>query len=181
MFLCWQEIVPSYLATSPIISMGAELMEAQLGRGSSRHHGRPCWKKKFGYLWTCVWVLFQHVTLSHHIDTIPCGSLPVQSLGPQQSDGGMIKKRRKRRRKARPEAGGGGGGRREGSGEEFSEDEDMFTIDLSSDEEREGDGSRCVCVFEHFKLSVLTEYSHQSKKHLSIQSISSIVLYVVDH
>lgn len=77
---------------------------------------------------------------------MPCSSLPVQSMGPQQSDGGMTKKRRKRRRKARPEAGGGGGGRREESGEEFSEDEDMFTIDLSSDEEREGDCSRCVCV-----------------------------------
>uniref|UniRef100_A0A8P4K246 Lipin 1a n=1 Tax=Dicentrarchus labrax TaxID=13489 RepID=A0A8P4K246_DICLA len=62
------EIVPSHLATSPIISTGAELMESQLGRGSSRHHG---------------------------------SSVPVQSLGPQQSDGGMTKKRRKRRRKAR--------------------------------------------------------------------------------
>ncbi|XP_010785398.1 LOW QUALITY PROTEIN: phosphatidate phosphatase LPIN1-like [Notothenia coriiceps] len=103
------EIVPSYLATSPIVSTGAELMESQLGRGTFRHH-----------------------------DTIHCGSLPVQSLGLLQSDGGMIKKRRKRRRKARPEA-GGGGGRREESDEEFSEDQDMFTIDLSSDEEREGD------------------------------------------
>uniref|UniRef100_A0A671VD34 phosphatidate phosphatase n=1 Tax=Sparus aurata TaxID=8175 RepID=A0A671VD34_SPAAU len=112
------EVVPSYLATSPIMSVGEQLMESQLGRGSSRHH-----------------------------DTMPCSSLPVQSMGPQQSDGGMTKKRRKRRRKARPEAGGGGGGRREESGEEFSEDEDMFTIDLSSDEEREGDCSRCVCVF----------------------------------
>lgn len=36
-------------------------------------------------------------------------------------------------------------GRRESSGEEFSEDEDMFTIDLSSDEEGEADGSR-YCV-----------------------------------
>ncbi|XP_068587232.1 phosphatidate phosphatase LPIN1 isoform X2 [Cebidichthys violaceus] len=103
------EIVPSYLATSPIMSTGAELMESQLGRRSSRHH-----------------------------DIIPCSSLPVQSLGMQQSDGGMIKKRKKRRKKTRPEA-GGGGGRREESGEEFSEDQDMFTIDLSSDEEREGD------------------------------------------
>ncbi|XP_044201895.1 phosphatidate phosphatase LPIN1 isoform X2 [Thunnus albacares] len=109
------EVVPSYLATSPIMSTGEELMESQLGRGSSRHH-----------------------------DTMPCGSLPVQSLGPQQSDGGLTKKRRKRRRKARPEGGGGGGGRREESGEEFSEDEDMFTIDLSSDEEREGDVGRPV-------------------------------------
>nr|XP_046239418.1 phosphatidate phosphatase LPIN1 isoform X2 [Scatophagus argus] len=107
------EVVPSHLATSPIMSVGEELMESQLGRGGSRHH-----------------------------DTITCNSLPVQSLGPQQSDGGMIKKRRKRRRKARPEAGGGGGARRDESEEEFSEDEDMFTIDLSSDEEREGDCSR---------------------------------------
>lgn len=85
------------------------------------------------------------VPLSLHTDGIPCNSLPVQSLGLQQVDGGMTKKRRKRRRKARPDGGGGGGGgRREESGEEFSEDEDMFTIDLSSDEEREGDASRCV-------------------------------------
>lgn len=67
-------------------------------------------------------------------------------MGLQQSDGGMTKKRRKRRRKARPET--GGGGRKEESGEEFSEDEDMFTIDLSSDEEHEGVNNRsaCVCV-----------------------------------
>uniref|UniRef100_A0A672G5A5 phosphatidate phosphatase n=1 Tax=Salarias fasciatus TaxID=181472 RepID=A0A672G5A5_SALFA len=81
------------------------------------------------------------------VNAITSGSLPVQSLGPQQSEGGMSKKRRKRRRKARHDGGGlGAGGRREESGEEFSEDEDMFTIDLSSDDEREGDGSRCVCV-----------------------------------
>ncbi|XP_069029552.1 phosphatidate phosphatase LPIN1 isoform X2 [Embiotoca jacksoni] len=108
------EVVPSYLATSPILSMGAELMESHLGRGTSRHH-----------------------------DTIPCSSLPVHSMGLQQSDGGITKKRRKRRKKARPEGGGGAGGRREESAE-FSEDEDMFTIDLSSDEEREGDGGRPV-------------------------------------
>ncbi|XP_008287170.1 phosphatidate phosphatase LPIN1 isoform X2 [Stegastes partitus] len=110
------EVVPSYLATSPIMSMGEALMASQLGRGPSRH-----------------------------LDAIPSSSLPVQSLLPQQGDGGMTKKRRKRRRKARPEGGGGGGGvggRREESGEEFSEDEDMFTIDLSSDEEREGDSDR---------------------------------------
>uniref|UniRef100_A0AAQ6ABE5 LNS2/PITP domain-containing protein n=1 Tax=Amphiprion ocellaris TaxID=80972 RepID=A0AAQ6ABE5_AMPOC len=64
------EVVPSYLATSPIMSVGEELMASQLGRGSSRH-----------------------------LDNIPCSSLPVQSLLPQQGDGGMTKKRRKRRRK----------------------------------------------------------------------------------
>ncbi|XP_016530307.1 phosphatidate phosphatase LPIN1 isoform X4 [Poecilia formosa] len=105
------EVVPSYLATSPIMTVGEELMQTELGRGASHHH-----------------------------DNIPCSTLPVQSLGPQ--DGATSKKRRKRRRKARPEGGGGAGGRREDSGEEFSEDEDMFTIDLSSDEEKEGDSSR---------------------------------------
>uniref|UniRef100_A0A3B3V8R3 phosphatidate phosphatase n=1 Tax=Poecilia latipinna TaxID=48699 RepID=A0A3B3V8R3_9TELE len=100
------EVVPSYLATSPIMTVGEELMQTELGRGASHHHGT---------------------------------TLPVQSLGPQ--DGATSKKRRKRRRKARPEGGGGAGGRREDSGEEFSEDEDMFTIDLSSDEEKEGDSS----------------------------------------
>ncbi|CAB1334991.1 unnamed protein product [Coregonus sp. 'balchen'] len=48
----------------------------------------------------------------------------------------MMKKRRKRRRKARES----GGGRREESGE-YSEDEDMFTIDMSTDEEREHDNN----------------------------------------
>ncbi|XP_026233533.1 phosphatidate phosphatase LPIN1 isoform X2 [Anabas testudineus] len=110
------EVVPSHLVTSPIMSRGEELMESQLGRSSSRQH-----------------------------DSITCSSLPVQNLGAQQSDGGMTKKRRKRRRRPRPEGGAGrGGGRREESGEEFSEDEDMFTIDLSSDEEGEADGNRLV-------------------------------------
>ncbi|XP_052352937.1 LOW QUALITY PROTEIN: phosphatidate phosphatase LPIN1 [Oncorhynchus keta] len=105
------EVVPSYLATSPIVSQGAELMEAQLGRGVSR--------------------LSDPATLQ------------VQTLGSQQTTGGgggeggmMMKKRRKRRRKARES----GGGRREESGE-YSEDEDMFTIDMSTDEEREHDNN----------------------------------------
>lgn len=84
--------------------------------------------------------------ISYHTDNIPCSSLPIQNLGVQHGDGGASKKRRKRRRKARPEGGGGSGGRREESGEEFSEEEDMFTIDLSSDDEKEGDSSRCVLV-----------------------------------
>ncbi|XP_023188008.1 phosphatidate phosphatase LPIN1-like isoform X2 [Xiphophorus maculatus] len=105
------EVVPAYLATSPIMTVGEELMQTELGRGASHHH-----------------------------DNTPCSTLPVQSLGPQ--DGATSKKRRRRRRKARPEGGGGAGGRREDSGEEFSEDEDMFTIDLSSDEEKDGDSSR---------------------------------------
>ncbi|XP_077376028.1 phosphatidate phosphatase LPIN1 isoform X2 [Festucalex cinctus] len=109
------EVVPAYLATSPIMSTGEELMDSQLSRTSTRHH-----------------------------DGMMCGSLPVQSIGPQQGDAGMNKKRRKRRRKARPD-GGGGGGRRDESGEEFSDDDDnMFTIDLSSDDDREGDAGRTL-------------------------------------
>lgn len=139
--VCWQEVVPSHLVTSPIISRGEELMESQLGRRSSRQHGRPWFKKNTFRLWKYVFNRFCSTT--HPLDSITCSSLPVQNLGPQQSDGGMTKKRRKRRRKPRPEGGvGGGGGKREGSGEEFSEDEDMFTIDLSSDEEGEADRSR---------------------------------------
>lgn len=107
------EGIPSYLTTSPIMSEGKEFMQTKLGTAASYLH-----------------------------DNIPCSTLPVQSLGPQ--DGGTSKKRKKRRRKARPEGGGGTAGRREESGEKFSEDEDMFTIDLSSDE-KEGDTSRSVC------------------------------------
>ncbi|KAJ7988969.1 hypothetical protein DPEC_G00314700 [Dallia pectoralis] len=104
------EEFPSYLATSPILSQGAELMEAQLGKGDS-------------------------------------ASTSVQTLGSQQTTGGggaaeggtTMKKRRRRRRKPRDS----GAGRRDESGE-YSEDEDMFTIDMSTDEEREKDmaGSR---------------------------------------
>ncbi|KAJ0056278.1 hypothetical protein NL108_004569, partial [Boleophthalmus pectinirostris] len=110
------EIIPSYLATSPIISIGEELMESQLNRTPSQRH-----------------------------DISLCSSLPVQNLGPQ-TDGGMSKKRRKRRRRVRP---GGGGGRKDDS--ELSEDEDMFTIDLSSDED--SDITRYFQFFLHFPLN----------------------------
>uniref|UniRef100_A0A673ZLC3 phosphatidate phosphatase n=1 Tax=Salmo trutta TaxID=8032 RepID=A0A673ZLC3_SALTR len=128
------EVVPSYLATSPIVSQGAELMEAQLGRGVSR--------------------------LSDPT------SLQVQTLGSQQTtgggEGGMMKKRRKRRRKARES----GGGRRKESGE-YSEDEDMFTIDMSTDEEREASsrelngeqGPKASCWLNQSHLSVCLSLS----------------------
>uniref|UniRef100_A0A8C3G101 phosphatidate phosphatase n=1 Tax=Cyclopterus lumpus TaxID=8103 RepID=A0A8C3G101_CYCLU len=86
-----QEVVPSYLATSPILSDGPLLM----GKSSGP---------------------------------------PIQTLGSAgcmgETGGGtaMMKKRRKRRRKARADS-----VRREESGD-YSEDEDMFTIDISSDE-----------------------------------------------
>lgn len=64
----------------------------------------------------------------------------VQTLGATGSSGdtgsgGVMKKRRKRRRKARADS-----VRREESGD-YSEDEDMFTIDISSDEGTEMESS----------------------------------------
>lgn len=57
---------------------------------------------------------------------------PVQTLGTAGSNGEnnsvIIKKRRKRRRKTRADS------MRRDESEEYSEDEDMFTIDISSDE-----------------------------------------------
>ncbi|XP_026173919.1 phosphatidate phosphatase LPIN1 isoform X2 [Mastacembelus armatus] len=97
-----QEVVPSYLATSPILSEGAALMSSSLMGKSS--------------------------------------GPPIQTLGSTGSNGetgsGMIKKRRKRRRKARVDS-----VRREESAD-YSENEDMFTIDISSDEGTDMENSR---------------------------------------
>ncbi|KAM9839892.1 phosphatidate phosphatase LPIN1-like [Aulostomus maculatus] len=85
-----QEVVPSYLATSPILSDGVIMMSSSLMGKSS--------------------------------------GPPIQTLGSSGSAGETVKKRRKRRRKARADS-----LKREESGD-YSEDEDMFTIDISSDE-----------------------------------------------
>lgn len=65
---------------------------------------------------------------------------PIQTLGSMGSNGepgsGMMKKRRKRRRKTRVDS-----VRREDSGD-YSENEDMFTIDISSDEGAEMEDNR---------------------------------------
>ncbi|XP_054474043.1 phosphatidate phosphatase LPIN1-like [Anoplopoma fimbria] len=97
-----QEVVPSYLATSPILSDGSILMSSSLlGKSSGP---------------------------------------PIQTLGSAgcmgETGGGMMKKRRKRRRKARADS-----VRREESGD-YSGDEDMFTIDISSDEMMEVERNR---------------------------------------
>lgn len=64
----------------------------------------------------------------------------IQTLGSMGSNGengsGVMKKRRKRRRKARADS-----VRREESGD-YSADEDMFTIDISSDEGGQMESSR---------------------------------------
>ncbi|XP_041814020.1 phosphatidate phosphatase LPIN1-like [Chelmon rostratus] len=98
-----QEVVPSYLATSPILSDGALLMSSSLmGKKSS--------------------------------------GPPIQTLGSTgsvgEAGGVLMKKRRKRRRKARADS-----VRREESGD-YSEDDDMFTIDISSDEGTEMESNR---------------------------------------
>ncbi|XP_035278430.1 phosphatidate phosphatase LPIN1 isoform X3 [Anguilla anguilla] len=102
-----QEVVPSYLATSPIMSEGAALMESQLGKGLVRH---------------------SDPVTGPSVQTLGC----LQSLG----ENGTVKKRRKRRRKFKVDS-----VKREENGD-YSEDEDMFPIDMSSDEDKEPDGTR---------------------------------------
>ncbi|XP_072555086.1 phosphatidate phosphatase LPIN1 isoform X2 [Paramormyrops kingsleyae] len=101
------QVVPSYLATSPILTDGAALMEAQRGTGLARHS--------------------------------ESGS-PVHGLGPSQMTGEneTLKKRRRRRRKTKADT-----MKREDNGK-YSEDEDMFTLDLSSDEETEPNNDRAL-------------------------------------
>lgn len=71
-----------------------------------------------------------------------CGGTPVQTLGSAGIAGepgsmtALTKKRRKRRRKTRADS-----LKREESGD-YSEDEDVFTIDISSDEAAEMESSR---------------------------------------
>ncbi len=99
--------MPSHLATSPIISEGSALMQAQVGKGTSR--------------------------LSNSGN-----GTSIQTLGPMQApgDSSIMKKRRKRRRKSQVDS-----MKREDTGD-FSEDEDMFPIDMSSDDDTETTGSR---------------------------------------
>lgn len=97
--------MPSYLATSPILTDGVVLMEAQRGKALARHS--------------------------------ESGS-PVHGLGPSQMTGEneTLKKRRRRRRKTKADT------MKRGDNGKYSEDEDMFTLDLSSDEEKEPNNDR---------------------------------------
>ncbi|XP_060789472.1 phosphatidate phosphatase LPIN1 isoform X3 [Neoarius graeffei] len=88
------EMVPSHLATSPIITDGSALMESQMGKSVSR--------------------LIEPIT-----------GTSIQSVGPSGENG--MKKRRKRRKKSKLDS-----VKREDNGD--SEDEDMFPIDMSSDD-----------------------------------------------
>ncbi|XP_059375048.1 phosphatidate phosphatase LPIN1-like isoform X1 [Carassius carassius] len=101
-----EEMVPFHLATSPIISEGSALMQAQVGKGLSR--------------------------LSESGN-----GASIQTLGPMQApgDSSLMKKRRKRRRKSQVDS-----IKREDNGD-FSEDEDMFPIEMSSDDDTVAAGS----------------------------------------
>lgn len=98
-------MVPSHLATSPILTDGAALMESQLSKSVSR--------------------LIEPIT-----------GTSIQSVGSLGENG--VKKRRKRRKKSKLDS-----VKRDDNGD--SEDEDMFPIDMSSDENTETTPSRCVC------------------------------------
>ncbi|XP_052009133.1 phosphatidate phosphatase LPIN1-like [Xyrauchen texanus] len=104
-----EEMVPSHLATSPIISEGSALMEALMGKGMS------------------------------HLSESGTGTA-IQTLGPTQvsGDSSIMKKRRKRRRKSKVDS-----MKQEDIGD-FSEDEDMFPIDMSSDEETQATSIRAM-------------------------------------
>ncbi|XP_055481488.1 phosphatidate phosphatase LPIN1 isoform X1 [Psammomys obesus] len=99
-----QEVIPMYLATSPILSEGASRMESQLKRNSvDRIRG------------------LDPTTAAQGLP--PCDS---------QSTGSLGKKRRKRRRKSQLD------NLKRDDNVNTSEDEDMFPIEMSSDEDTEG-------------------------------------------
>ncbi|KAM9466069.1 phosphatidate phosphatase LPIN1 isoform 2-T3 [Clarias gariepinus] len=98
------EMVPSHLATSPIMTDGSALMESQMGK-----------------------------SVPHLIEPTPGNS--IQSVG--SSGENCMKKRRKRRKKSKLDS-----VKREDN--QDSEDDDVFPIDMSSDEDAESAPSRAV-------------------------------------
>uniref|UniRef100_A0A671QWT0 phosphatidate phosphatase n=1 Tax=Sinocyclocheilus anshuiensis TaxID=1608454 RepID=A0A671QWT0_9TELE len=122
-----EEMVPSHLATSPIISEGSALMQAQVGKGMSR------------------------------LSESGSGT-SIQTLGPMQApgDSSVMKKRRKRRRKSQVDS------MKREDNRDFSEDEDMFAIDMSSDEDTEATVSRSeqsVDMEKLIQMSLIPPYS----------------------
>ncbi|XP_035926807.1 phosphatidate phosphatase LPIN1 isoform X4 [Halichoerus grypus] len=106
-----QEVIPMYLATSPILSEGGSRMECQLKRSS--------------------------VDRIRNLDP----SASAQALPPSEapSSGSLVKKRRKRRRKSQLDT------LKRDDNMNTSEDEDMFPIEMSSDDQADPlDGSRTL-------------------------------------
>ncbi|NXY77667.1 LPIN1 phosphatase, partial [Glareola pratincola] len=107
-----QEVIPYHLSTSPILSEGTALMEAQMKRNS--------------------------VDRIRNLDTGASSQVPPQAHGSQPATESSpvcssVKKRRKKRRKSMHKI---DNLKREDNGD-TSEDEDMFPIEISSEEEKE--------------------------------------------
>ncbi|KAF1572496.1 UNVERIFIED_CONTAM: Phosphatidate phosphatase LPIN1, partial [Eudyptes robustus] len=107
-----QEVIPYHLSTSPILSEGTALMEAQLKRNS--------------------------IDRIRNLDASGSLQVPPQAHGSQPSTEtspvcSSVKKRRKKRRKSTHKI---DSLKREDNGD-TSEDEDMFPIEISSEEEKE--------------------------------------------
>ncbi|KAJ7398830.1 hypothetical protein BTVI_121448 [Pitangus sulphuratus] len=108
-----QEVIPYHLSTSPILSEGTALMESQLKRNS--------------------------MDRIRNLDPSVSSQLPPQAHGSQSSTetppvGNSVKKRRKKRRKSTHKI---DSLKREDTHGDTSEDEDMFPIEISSEEEKE--------------------------------------------
>ncbi|XP_038623788.1 phosphatidate phosphatase LPIN1 isoform X4 [Tachyglossus aculeatus] len=112
-----QEIIPSHLATSPILSEGAALMESQLKRNS--------------------------VDRVRNLDPSGSTQIPIATQSPSENPTGCgsVKKRRKRRRKTKLDS------LKREDNVNTSEDDDMFPIEMSSDEEGEPvDNTKCAQI-----------------------------------
>ncbi|CAH2246093.1 phosphatidate phosphatase LPIN1 isoform X2 [Pelobates cultripes] len=124
----YEEAIPSHLATSPILLEGASLMESQLKRSSMD------WSRS---------------TDSAGSSQAPVG-MHLGLVGTENSSSSSVKKRRKRRRKSKLD-----NLKRDDNGD-TTEDEDMFSIDISSDEETES--------LETARSSVQNSYSDRTSE-----------------
>uniref|UniRef100_A0A8C5T0I8 phosphatidate phosphatase n=1 Tax=Malurus cyaneus samueli TaxID=2593467 RepID=A0A8C5T0I8_9PASS len=153
------EVIPLHLSTSPILSEGTALMESQLKRNS--------------------------VDRIRNLDTNASSQVPPQAHGAQPCTetppvSSSVKKRRKKRRKSTHKL---DSLKREDTHGDTSEDEDMFPIEISSEEEKEPlDNSRYYNVFvddvsdiKSPAVSVLSQsapYTHSDGEWSPLQSPS---------
>ncbi|XP_062429070.1 phosphatidate phosphatase LPIN1 isoform X2 [Rhea pennata] len=131
-----QEVIPYHLSTSPILSEGTSLMETQLKKNS--------------------------IDRIRNLDSSVCSKVSAQAHGSQPAVEtslacSSLKKRRKKRRKSAHKM---ESLKREDNGD-TSEDEDMFPIEISSEEEKEPlDNSRIpvpeVCIDEVSEIKTPT-------------------------
>ncbi|XP_010017867.1 PREDICTED: phosphatidate phosphatase LPIN1 isoform X2 [Nestor notabilis] len=139
-----QEVIPHHLSTSPIMSEGTALMEAQLKRNS--------------------------IDRIRNLDTSAPSQVPPQAHGSQLSTEtspvcSSVKKRRKKRRKSTHKI----DSLKREDNDDTSEDEDMFPIEISSEEEKEPvDNSRipvpdvCVDDVSDMKAPAVSMFSQSS-------------------